>query len=533
MTESWKGDADERFVRIAVSDELREGVPVVREVFGTEVLLIRAGGSIRAYGHRCTHLGAPLSEGVCANGVLVCPWHNARFDLETGAMLSPPALDDLPRYRVREDDGSILLGMPELRPAVKPWEKDDKTFVLLGAGAAGEAAAETLRREGFGGTIVMISSETDLPYDRTMLSKGFMTGDKADEDLPLRSAEFYDRLGITLMPGRTVTKVLPTEHTVRFEDGKPLKYSKLLIASGGEPVVPQVPGVTLPGVLTLRSSDDARRLRERLGRASSVVLIGAGFIGLELASACTVLGCAVTVVAADRTPLERVLGPAIGGRIRTLHEEHGVRFVLGRGVTAFSGTDRVDGVELESGERIPAELVVIGIGVRPRIGFLSGTKLVKDGSVPVDREFHTLEKDIYAAGDIALAPDPRTGVPVRIEHWAVAERQGRQAARSMLGITDTVPEVPFFWTNQHGVSLRYIGHGAGYDSVLFRGEVEHGPFLAGYYRGGTLRAAATIGMERQLMALGELLRLGKPVTMSAFIDDSFDFVEYLTAAEIR
>lgn len=533
MTESRNGDADERFIRVAASDELREGAPMVREVFETEVLLIRTGGTVRAYGHRCTHLGAPLSEGVCANGVLVCPWHNARFDLETGVMLSPPALDDLPRYRVREENGEILLGSPGPRPETKPWGKDEKTIVILGAGAAGEAAAETLRREGFGGVIAMVSSETDLPYDRTMLSKGYMTGDKTDQDLALRTAGFYERLGITLMTGRTVTKVLPAEHTVRFQDGKPLRYSKLLIATGGEPVVPEVPGVALPGVLTLRSLGDARLLRERLVRASSVVLIGAGFIGLELASAFAESGCAVTVVARNRTPLERSLGPAVGDRIRALHEEHGVRFVVSPGVSAFSGTDRLEAVELESGERIPAELAVIGIGVRPRVGFLSGTKIAKDGAVPVDGDFHTAEKDVYAAGDIALVPDPRTGVPVRIEHWAVAERQGRQAARSMLGIKDQTPDMPFFWTNQHGVALRYVGHGAGYDSVLFRGEVERGPFIAGYYRSGTLLAAATIGMERELAALGELLRLGRPVTMSAFIDESFNFVEYLTASEIR
>ncbi len=511
-------------------DEFPEEKAVVREVEGTEILVIRNEGNVCACGNSCTHYGAPLNEGLIHDGIVTCPWHNSRFDIRSGEVLSPPALDDLPSFEGREENGRLLLRRRTGREQTRGTEGTDRTFVILGGGAAGDAAAETLRRGGFAGRVVMITAERFLPYDRPNLSKGFLSG-KADEDaLPLRSGEFFLNHHIEVMRERTVSSVSPDRKIVRFRDGEELHYDRLLLATGGEPKNLPVPGHDLKGVFLLRSRADAREILSAAEGARRALVVGASFIGMETASCFASQGLEVTVAAPEAVPMENIFGREIGSFLRNLHEKNGVRFRLGTGVEAIEGNGKVERVRLSEGEPVEADLVVVGIGVEPRVGYLEGTGLTEEGEVPVDGRLRTRNPDIFAAGDIASIPYPYYGRSIRIEHWVVAERTGQHAARAMLGDEREFRAIPFFWTMQHGSSLKYIGFGNGYDRIVFRGKVEDGKFLAGYYRGEKLLAAAGLGMSREVMAIWECMERGIVIGADDLADGSKDLAQMVPGA---
>jgi NADPH-dependent 2,4-dienoyl-CoA reductase/sulfur reductase-like enzyme/nitrite reductase/ring-hydroxylating ferredoxin subunit len=504
---------------------LIEGRPVAAAVKERKILLVRLAGRIYACGNECTHYKAPLTDGLLAGHIITCPWHNARFDVRDGRLVAPPALNDLPSYEVKIEAGQVWVKPKGAATIEMPSGSDGRSFLIVGAGAAGNAAAETLRREGFSGRVVLITGEKVGPYDRTMLSKDYLAGEAPAKWLPLRGEKFYNRLQIELRTGARVTSLDPRSRTLTLEDGATLQGDRILLATGGFALRPGIPGIELPGCFTLRSLADADALIAALGQIAKVVLLGGSFIALEAASSLRHRGLEVHVVAPESVPLARVFGEQIGRRLQSLHESQGVHFHLGRTASRIEGDGRARAVELSDGSLLPADAVLIGVGVRPAVEFLAGSGLAVAGAVPVDARQETPAEGIFAAGDIALVKDPAGGPPRRIEHWAEAERQGRHAARAMLGKNPLPREAPFFWTRQHGQSLRYTGHAPGWDRVVFRGEPEGKAFLAGFYAGGVLRAAAAVGLSREFIRLGQLLEEGRGLSPEQLGEPDFDLLD--------
>jgi len=520
--------AEQEWTEVAKVGDLKEGVPVSIKAHGEKVLLVRVGGAIHACEGKCRHYGAPLEEGLLLGHVITCPWHNARFDVRTGRMVSPPALTSLARYPVKVEDGVVYLGPAEKPKAPRIEGKDDRTFAIVGGGAAGNAAAETLREEGFAGKVLLITAEAELPYDRPTLSKDFLSGEASREWLPLHNTKYYERRQIELLLEQRVAAIDPDKKVLSLADGAEIRFDAALLATGGAPRKPDIPGTHLDGFFLLRSAADAEAIVAALDRTKRAVILGAGFIGMEAASSLRERELEVHVVAPEQVPMARVFGDEVGRWLRRQHEQKGVIFHLGRTATEIRGDGRVKEVALSDGSTVGADIVIAGIGVTPAVDCLRGTGLAADGAVPVDGRLATEAEGIYAAGDIALVPDPWTGERHRVEHWIVAERQGQHAARAMLGSDAPYSEVPFFWTKQGGASLKYVGYGGEYDRVAVRGSIEDGDFLAGYYAGGRLLAASGAGRAREIAVAAEILRAGENVPPERLADEETDLRGYLT-----
>jgi 3-phenylpropionate/trans-cinnamate dioxygenase ferredoxin reductase subunit len=498
--------------------DLREGIPASAEFGEKAIFLVRKGDRILALEGECTHYGGTLADGLLRGHVITCPLHTARFDIETGAMISPPALTDLAPYETKVEKGFVYVRKAPLpRPRV-PGGKDGRTFLVLGAGAAGTAAALALRKNGFTGRVLMVTPEPDLPYDRPILSKDYMAGEAPKTDLPLRPVESYRELGIEIWRDKTAVALDRGKKIVRFSDASVQKYDRLLLATGGTPRIPNIPGTKLPGFFVLRSRANADAIIMALDRAKTVAIMGASFIGLEVASALRKRGLEVHVAAPEAVPLGNVFGEKLGGHIRKIHEEKGVRFHLGLGVAEIAGEKRVEGMRLLDGTTIKAEVVIAGIGVIPAISYLDGSGLAERGAVPVNARFQTADPDIFAVGDIAVLPDPHVPEGRRVEHWVEAERQGQHAAKTMLDAGEDYREVPFFWTVQHGVSLKYAGFVKKYDAVEYRGSLDEKKVMAGFYQGQNLRAVASLGRTKELIAASELLKAGENIPPERFRD---------------
>ncbi|TDN36680.1 FAD-dependent oxidoreductase [Hymenobacter sp. UV11] len=508
---------------------------------GPQVLLTRQQGQVHAFAAHCPHYGAPLEKGKVVNGRLICPWHHACFKIDSGHLCEPPALDDLPTFAVREAEGRILVQVPPTPPAStdKPeatptaevggtpppaakTPADGRTFVIVGGGAAGEFAAQTLRREGFAGRVVVVSADEKAPYDRTKLSKGYLAGKAKPAALPLRNADFYATQKIELLTATRATGLDLQKQEISLEGQPPLHYDQLLLAPGTTPnLLPKLPGHDLLGVLPLRTQADADALLAATAGAAHVVIIGASFIGMEAASSLVAEGRQVTVVAQEKVPFERVLGPEIGAMFRQLHEEKGVRFEVEAEVTALLGEGgHVAQVQLKAGKILPANVVVLGVGVRPATDFLQEAfSLEKDGSVLVDSHLQ-VASGVYVAGDSARFPLAATGQPTRIEHWRVAQQHGQAAARNMLGQQEKFTAAPFFWTQQYGKSLRYAGHAERWDDILYHGELAKQDFLAFYVLEGRIVAAAGMGRDADMIYIAELLGQGRLPTPAELSPDT-------------
>jgi NADPH-dependent 2,4-dienoyl-CoA reductase/sulfur reductase-like enzyme/nitrite reductase/ring-hydroxylating ferredoxin subunit len=511
--------------KVAKVQDMQDGD--LREVVvgETKVLLTRLKGRFYAIGAECTHYGGPLAEGALHGHQVVCPWHQAVFNVMNGDLEEPPALDAEPCFEVRVEADDVMVKVAEKaekRHMARRDPAEPRTFMILGAGAAGLVAAETLRQDDFKGRIVMLTSDSRLPYDRPNLSKGYLSGEAGPEALPWRTPEFYRDHDIEVLLNHRVTQVEHSRKTVTLANGATLGYDALLLAPGGIPRALDLPGAQQPNVFTLRSADDADALIEAAGQASRVVAVGAGFIGLETAAALTKRGLAVTVVGSGNVPLERQLGQEIGGLLRQVHEEKGAAFRLGRKVVRLDGDGRVQAVVLDNGEALPADLVVVGLGIRPATGMLKGVRLNPDGSVSVNRQMQVTE-GLYAAGDVARFPDWRDGAPIRIEHWRLAEQHGRIAAHNLAGRRMEYAGVPFFWSEQFDLFLQYVGYAAAWDEVIFHGDPPGRNFLAYYVKGGRVLAAAGLQRDRQLAALAQLMRLNQePSEAELRRDPKFD-----------
>lgn len=518
--------AGEEWTKVAAESDLKNGEPISRKVGDKEILLVRVGHRVFACGGKCTHYGAPLADGVMTDHTITCPWHNSMFDVRTGNMMLPPALEHLAQYPVKVENGEIFVGRPTKTLFPKLERITDRTFAIIGAGAAGNAAAETLRREGFDGRIVLITRESDYPYDRPNLSKDYLAGQIAPEWVPLRSRKFYANHHIEVLLNHEVTGLDPGLKLIHFAEGKPLAYDRLLIATGGIPRNQDVPGTDLKGYVLLRTLTDANVLIAAAEQANKAVIVGGGFIGLETAASLQARKVAAEVVIREEAPLVKTFGERIGRFIQSIHEKQGVKFHVNKIVKEIVGTDKVQAVILSDGTRVDTDIVLAGLGITPAVEFLEQTGIVEDGAVPVDNRLQTRVENVFAAGDIAVVPTPPHGAPMRVEHWVVAEREGQHAARTMMGSPMPYSEIPFFWTKQYEYSFRYIGHAERYDRVAYRGNVEEGKFLAGYYQDGSLKAVAGLKMDREIILLGELLKTGGTLAPDAFADERVSLFEF-------
>jgi NADPH-dependent 2,4-dienoyl-CoA reductase/sulfur reductase-like enzyme/nitrite reductase/ring-hydroxylating ferredoxin subunit len=483
--------------------KLGDGAMIVGHAKGEPVLLARRGGELFAVSAHCTHHGAPLSDGLLVDDTVRCPWHHACFSLRTGEALRAPALKPVTCWHVEQRNGKAFVGKKIRVPAkqLPPATDTPKRIVIVGGGAAGNAAAEMLRREGYTGRITMLSADAAVPVDRPRLSKSFLAGTARASQVPLRSRAFYTSKKITLKLNARVASIDTGKREVRLESGAAHAYDRLLLATGADPVRLPVPGAELPHVHYLRTFADSRALITAAKKAKHAVVIGASFIGLEAAASLRTRNVPVHVVAPEAIPMERILGADTGKFIRRLHEEHGVIFHLEN--TAVSIDER--SVTLKSGERLPADLVVIGVGVRAQIALAEHAGIAIDKGVSVNEYLETSAPGVFAAGDIARWPDPLTGERIRVEHWVVAERQGQTAARNMLGKRERFTAVPFFWSEHYDIQLGYVGHAEQFDRVDFDGTLEARDCTITYYSRGKKLAVAVI--QRDLAGLRAELSL--------------------------
>jgi NADPH-dependent 2,4-dienoyl-CoA reductase/sulfur reductase-like enzyme/nitrite reductase/ring-hydroxylating ferredoxin subunit len=472
--------------------ELADGGKLVGHAADEQVLLVRQGTEVFAIGAHCTHYHGPLDDGLVVDDTVRCPWHHACFDLRTGEALRAPAMSPLACWSVEQRDGKIFVREKRERSAMLPHGKTQgktpERIVIVGGGAAGFATAERLRREQYHGSIVMLSNDDAGPIDRPNLSKDYLAGNAPEEWVPLRPDSFYSGNGIELRLQANVTSIDVRSREVVLVNGSKVPYDRLLLATGAEPVRLSIPGADQPHVCTLRSLTDCRAIIERAKTARRTVVLGASFIGLEVAAALRIRGIEVHVVAPDKRPMTRVLGSQIGDFVRSLHEEHGVIFHLEDTASAIDGKL----VQLSGGGTLEADLVVAGIGVRPRIKLAERAGLAVDRGVVVNTYLETNVPGILAAGDIARWPDPHSGERIRVEHWVVAERQGQTAALNMLGYHERFTAVPFFWSQHYDTSINYVGHAETWDELAIEGDVASRDCLLRFKRNGRVLAIASI-----------------------------------------
>ncbi len=412
----------------------------------------------------------------------------------------------------------------------KPSSDEQELFVIIGAGAAGNTAAETLRKEGFKGRLVMMTRESCLPYDRTELSKKYLRVEGIAPPV-LRSEKFYKDNNIEVLTKCEATDVNVNNKTISCNDGTFLNFDKLLIASGSSSRCLSIPGFQLKNVFTLRDLDDADKIKKVAQKGTRAVIIGASFIALEVAATLREMDISVTVVAPELVPFEQILGEKIGKMFQEVHEENGVSFRLGRVPVSFEGKDKVQRVTLKNGEVLDADFVLMGIGTQPITGFIKGVDLNPDGSVTADK-YLQINKDVYAAGDIVRFVDWRTGELIRTGHWRLASEHGRIAAYNMLGKSEEFRSIPFFWTKQFGVDLRYVGHINKWDEIIFHGDPAKRDFSAYYVKNGRVLAAAGVGSGFKMSAIARLMDMGKmptpdelrkgPVDMDKILKDATD-----------
>jgi len=483
------------------SNELIEGKPLLGHVGQDAVLLTQLGDTYSAVSAVCAHYHGPLEKGLVVGETVRCPWHHACFSLRTGEVLAAPGLTSLPRWQVERHDLRLYV-RDKLQPITRavrtpPLSATPPASVLIvGGGAAGEAAATTLRFSGYQGPVTILSAEDSLPPDRPNLSQDYLAGTAPKAWVPIRGEAYFEKNNIALKRATHVSSIDAAHKSVRTSDGREFGYDRLLLATGADPVKLPTPGIELPHVHYVRTVTDSESIIQAVqAGAKNAVIIGASFIGLEVAAALRARNLEVHVVGPEARPLERVLGPQLGDAIRTLHENKGVVFHLGHTVTNIESHH----VLLNDGKALAADLVVIGVGVRPAIALAEQAGLRMDRGVLVDEYLQTSAPHIYAAGDIARWPDRHTGMHIRVEHWVVAQRQGQTAARNMLGYQQPYKAIPFFWSQHYDAAVNYVGHAETWDSLEIDGDPTQLDCAVSYKLGGKLLARATI--NRDLLSL--------------------------------
>lgn len=477
-----------------------------------KVLLTNVEGMVYAVESKCSHFGLPLENAALHGHSLRCPFHHACFDVRNGKQLEAPGMEGIATFAVEVKDEQIYLAeapTPVIDPALGVAAPVAQTahfdYVIVGGGIAAANAVYGIREHDLEGSIALITREDLPPYDRTHVSKALMAGGKDTvKDLVLQSEDFYQHMGVNLLEQTTVEQV-DLEHKTITTNTLSLTYEKVLLATGGTPR--NLPGGEGHNVYTVRSAHDGHALRELVQAGTKVVIVGSSFIGLEAAMSLGKQGGEITIVAPEEVPLARVFGEAVGNYVKQLHEDAGVTFKLGRKTSKFyDEKGHVNTVELDNGEQLPVDLVVVGIGVSPATNYIKGLALDGDGGLQVDNHLALNVGNAWAAGDIARYPD-REGA-LRIEHWKVAAQQGRVAGRNMAGAAEPYQMLPFFWSNQQGVNFRYAGHAHDWDEIVFDGKPGDGPFLAFYLKGDRVQAVLGVKRDAETAVIASLLSAG-------------------------
>ncbi|XP_033924725.1 apoptosis-inducing factor 3-like [Melopsittacus undulatus] len=489
-------------------------------VAGYPVLLVRNKKQFSALSSKCPHYGAPLSKGVCRGERLRCPWHGACFNIRTGDIEEYPSLDCLHCFKVTVEDGKVLITAKkkdlESSLRVKDMSKrcplSQATVLLLGGGVAALVCAETLRQEGFTGRIIMATKEKHVPYDKSKLTKEMNL--KA-EDIYMRTPEFLDAHGIELWTQKEAVSVDFQEQKVHFQDGSSHKYNQLLIATGCHSSLLNVPGADLQNVCVLQTPEDSSKILE-LATGKNLVIIGASFIGMEAAAFLSDKAAAIAVVEKQEFPFQRVLGPQVGGVTMKMLQNKGVKFYMKAELQELQGKDgKVTKAVLASGEKLPADVVVVGIGTFPNSAFLKDTPIARDasGAILVDLHMQTNIPNVFAAGDVVSFPVALlNGERCSIHHQQVAEAHGHTAALNMLKKEKQLHTIPFFWTTMLGKSIRYAGCGRGYTDTVVKGSLEQQKFLIFYIRDGAVTAAASLSCDPMVALIAEALYAGKQIS---------------------
>ncbi|MGH8273260.1 MAG: FAD-dependent oxidoreductase [Gammaproteobacteria bacterium] len=504
MSEESKPQKPDFATGVALAD-IPEGGMLAGHVGDAPVLLARVNGEVRAIGAKCTHYGGPLGEGLRVGDTVRCPWHHACFSLRTGEALGAPALDSVACWKVEVESERVYVhektsaDSPKRKPAKSP-----QSVVIVGGGAAGEAAAEMLRREGYVGPVTILSDDAAPPCDRPNLSKDYLAGEAKASWIPLRDEKFYRERNIELRLNTKVSSIEPEQSRVKLDDESEIEYGALLLATGAEPARLKIPGGDLAYVHYLRTQADSEAIISAVeAGAKRAVVIGASFIGLEVAASLRQRDIEVDVVAPEPVPLERIMGRELGQFVHKLHESKGVTFHLGCNVAAIGEHE----VTLDDDTPLAADLVVVGIGVRPRTALAEAAGLEVNNGVLVNEYLETSAANVYAAGDIARWPDPVSGERIRVEHWVVAQRQGQCAARNILGARETYTVPPFFWSKHFEANIRYVGHATQWDRVETDGNLEESDFTARFIAEGETLAVATVSRDvESLRAEAEMER---------------------------
>jgi apoptosis-inducing factor 3 len=470
-------------------EAVAQGEVLAGVVSGESVLVWRSGNQLKAYSANCPHLSGPLDKGIITDGLIRCPWHHACFSLATGEATAAPAFDALREHPVVVERDRFAVRPAEAQAARQFGAVDVSlgTMAIVGGGAAGLAAADALRNLGWRGGISVFSDETDQPYDRTLLTKDYLEGAFGDDRLSIARHSLAD-LGVDFRGGATVQNIDASNQRLRLANGDELAYTKLLLATGAAPRRPDFPGGDLPHVMTLRSLRDCRRIIANVKSGARVAVVGGSFIAMEAAASLRGRGIYVDVIAQETHPLEKVFGRQLSDLVLEAHARKGVRLHLGSKVAAVKSNR----ILLEGGRQIDADIVIIGIGVEPRVQLAHSAGLTLDRGILVNSRLQTNDPDIFAAGDIVRWPDPHTGKNIRVEHWVVAERQGQVAAANMLGHDKAFTVVPFFWTKHFDLSIRYVGHAEEWDETIVEGDLSQRGCLVRFRHGGRDLAVATV-----------------------------------------
>jgi len=492
-------------------NSLPENQPVKVDVAGTSMILIRTLVQVRAFQSKCPHAGGPLEKGAICDGKLVCPWHKGAFDITNGEWREPLALNNLKQYPVRIEQNRVLVSTRAASPTNSREIRGDRpqTVVILGTGAAGSAAAVTLRDAGFSGHLILIDKEDEAPYDRTALSKFVPSGKMKISEVPhLLDDAFYSQPGVESV-NEEVTRLDCEGHQLTLANGRTIQFDKLLLATGGQPVRPQLEGNHLAGVHVLRNIYQAQALLDEVEQEQQLVIIGNSFIAMELAAALRNQDIDVTVLSRHALPFVPQFGEEIGQKFLSLHKQNGVKFVTGE-PESLTGSAHVEAVKLKDGRLIPAHVVVFATGVRPGTDLAPELPREEDGSLTVDETLR-VAPDVWAVGDIASYPAPEGRR--RIEHWRVAQQQGRLAALNMLGEHHTFDRVPFFWTTHFGTRFEYLGYCREWESMKVLGSFDDKRFAVLYGEGGVLKAVLSCG--EYTATAGLVLKMQEPVSINA------------------
>ena len=493
-------------------DQLVEGQPLLGHAHGQAVVLVKRGEACFAVGATCSHYSGPLAEGLVVGDTIRCPWHHARFDLATGAPQGGPGINPLPCFEVARQGRLVRITNQRGPAAARPGVRDPGRVVIIGSGPAGILVADTLRAHGHAGSITLLGEE-GIPVDRPNLSKDYLAGTAPEEWLPLRDEGALRDKKIDLLKSRARQIDLPGKR-VLVEGSADVGYDALVIASGAAPIRLPIPGADLPHVHLLRTLDDSRGIIAAAAGARRAVVIGGGFIGLEAAASLRARKIEVTVVLRETVPLEAVLGQALGKFVEALHVENGVVF-LRDSTSAIDAT----GVTLASGKNLPADLVVMGVGVRPRTELAEAAGLRCDKGIVVDDRLRTSAPDVYAVGDVARFPWGPAGTLLRIEHFVHAERMGFTAARNLLGHDQKFSFAPFFWSQHYDVPIAYVGAGP-WDNVQVIGDAAKRDVLAVYRQAGRAVALASIYRDQQSLRFEDLLERGDDPGIEALLRDA-------------